>query len=232
MVVIEAQEDRTRRRRRWSTTSPRRPRRPAGPDHARRRPRLRERAARSSPRAGRRARCAGGRSKPGTHVPEAERSPRGHVGHPDDPPARRRPGERPRWTCSRGELEVGAGWWTRPTPPCTARSRPAGQGREPRTRRTPRTPPSQDRCVYKPVAGERPLWDFPDGNPRQPRWPPTPYPARRGWDVVPPTVCRDGPSGPACASCGSTPTTTWTWSRCPAAADHAGRARWRCSTRW
>ena len=53
------------------------------------------------------------------------------------------------------------------------------------------------RCVYKPVSGERPLWDFPD----------TALAAREvltarlaqalGWDIVPATVWRtDGPLGP------------------------------------
>ena len=50
-------------------------------------------------------------------------------------------------------------------------------------------------CIYKPVAGERPLWDFPDGT----------LAARErsaylvsdvlGWDVVPLTILRDGPHG-------------------------------------
>ncbi|HLV58881.1 MAG TPA: SCO1664 family protein [Natronosporangium sp.] len=57
------------------------------------------------------------------------------------------------------------------------------------------------RCVYKPVAGERPLWDFPDGT----------LAGREvaaylvsaylesldpAWALVPPTVHRDGPLGP------------------------------------
>ena len=57
------------------------------------------------------------------------------------------------------------------------------------------------RCVYKPVAGERPLWDFPDGT----------LAGREvaaylvsgflatvdpSWELVPPTVHRDGPLGP------------------------------------
>jgi len=53
------------------------------------------------------------------------------------------------------------------------------------------------RCVYKPVRGERPLWDFPDGT----------LSAREvaaylvcralGWGLVPPTAWReDGPAGP------------------------------------
>ncbi|WP_277352088.1 SCO1664 family protein [Knoellia koreensis] len=51
-------------------------------------------------------------------------------------------------------------------------------------------------AIYKPISGERPLWDFPDGS----------LAAREvaarlvnevgGWDVVPETVLRDGPQGP------------------------------------
>ena len=50
-------------------------------------------------------------------------------------------------------------------------------------------------CVYKPVSGERPLWDFPDGT----------LAARErvaylvseigGWHLIPATVLRDGPLG-------------------------------------
>jgi hypothetical protein len=51
-------------------------------------------------------------------------------------------------------------------------------------------------CVHKPVAGERPLWDFPDGT-LAAREVATYVVARAtGWDVVPPTVLRDGPFGP------------------------------------
>jgi uncharacterized repeat protein (TIGR03843 family) len=50
-------------------------------------------------------------------------------------------------------------------------------------------------CVYKPVAGERPLWDFPDGT--LARREVAAYEVCRalGWDLVPPTVLRDGPLG-------------------------------------
>jgi len=54
----------------------------------------------------------------------------------------------------------------------------------------------QARCVYKPVAGERPLWDFP-GRTLARREVATYLLSRAGgWDVVPPTVLRDGPYGP------------------------------------
>jgi uncharacterized repeat protein (TIGR03843 family) len=51
-------------------------------------------------------------------------------------------------------------------------------------------------CVYKPVAGERPLWDFPDGTLGHREVAAYQVSAATGWDVVPPTVWRDGPFGP------------------------------------
>jgi hypothetical protein len=51
-------------------------------------------------------------------------------------------------------------------------------------------------CVYKPVAGERPLWDFPDGTLAGREVAAFAVSAATGWDVVPPTVHRDGPLGP------------------------------------
>ncbi|MDT0345692.1 SCO1664 family protein [Streptomyces litchfieldiae] len=50
-------------------------------------------------------------------------------------------------------------------------------------------------CVYKPVAGERPLWDFPDGTLAQREVAAYEVSRALGWDVVPPTVLRDGPLG-------------------------------------
>lgn len=49
-------------------------------------------------------------------------------------------------------------------------------------------------AIYKPHRGERPLWDFPDGLYRREV---AAYRLARaiGWDVVPPTVERDGPFG-------------------------------------
>jgi uncharacterized repeat protein (TIGR03843 family) len=52
------------------------------------------------------------------------------------------------------------------------------------------------RCVYKPVAGERPLWDFPDGTLAGREVASFAVSAASGWDVVPPTVLREGPFGP------------------------------------
>ncbi|MFK8905713.1 SCO1664 family protein [Streptomyces sp. YS-3] len=54
---------------------------------------------------------------------------------------------------------------------------------------------SQAHCVYKPVAGERPLWDFPDGTLAQREVAAYEVCAALGWDLVPPTVLRDGPYG-------------------------------------
>jgi uncharacterized repeat protein (TIGR03843 family) len=51
-------------------------------------------------------------------------------------------------------------------------------------------------CVYKPVAGERPLWDFPDGTLAEREIAAYEVSAASGWQIVPPTVYRDGPFGP------------------------------------
>jgi len=51
-------------------------------------------------------------------------------------------------------------------------------------------------CVYKPVAGERPLWDFPDGTLAGREVAAYAVSEATGWDLVPPTVLRDGPYGP------------------------------------
>ncbi|MBT2490247.1 SCO1664 family protein [Streptomyces sp. ISL-96] len=50
-------------------------------------------------------------------------------------------------------------------------------------------------CVYKPVAGERPLWDFPDGTLAQREVAAYEISEVTGWGLVPPTVLRDGPYG-------------------------------------
>ena len=51
-------------------------------------------------------------------------------------------------------------------------------------------------CVYKPIAGERPLWDFPDGTLADREVAAYLVSEALGWDVVPPTWLRDGPHGP------------------------------------
>ena len=51
-------------------------------------------------------------------------------------------------------------------------------------------------CVYKPVAGERPLWDFPDGTLAGREVSTYLVSEAIGWDLVPPTVLRpEGPYG-------------------------------------
>ncbi|MFF8914570.1 SCO1664 family protein [Streptomyces sp. NPDC015032] len=50
-------------------------------------------------------------------------------------------------------------------------------------------------CVYKPVAGERPLWDFPDGTLAGREVAAYEISEATGWGLIPPTVLRDGPYG-------------------------------------
>lgn len=50
--------------------------------------------------------------------------------------------------------------------------------------------------VYKPVAGEKPLWDFPDGTLARREVAAYLVSRASGWDVVPLTWLRDGPLGP------------------------------------
>lgn len=53
------------------------------------------------------------------------------------------------------------------------------------------------RCVYKPVRGERPLWDFPDGTLAGREVAAFLVSEAAGWHVVPPTLLREhGPFGP------------------------------------
>jgi uncharacterized repeat protein (TIGR03843 family) len=54
-------------------------------------------------------------------------------------------------------------------------------------------------CVHKPIAGERPLWDFPDGTLAAREVGAYRVSAATGWNIVPPTVLRDGPWGPGMA---------------------------------
>ena len=51
-------------------------------------------------------------------------------------------------------------------------------------------------CVYKPIAGERPLDDFPDGTLAYREVAAYRVSAVTGWNIVPPTILRDGPLGP------------------------------------
>ena len=50
-------------------------------------------------------------------------------------------------------------------------------------------------CVYKPIAGESPLWDFPDGTLAAREVAAYEVSRALGWDLVPETVMRDGPYG-------------------------------------
>ncbi len=54
----------------------------------------------------------------------------------------------------------------------------------------------QAACVYKPVAGERPLWDFAVGSLAGREVAAYAVSWAAGWNLVPPTVFRDGPFGP------------------------------------
>ena len=49
--------------------------------------------------------------------------------------------------------------------------------------------------VYKPVRGERPLWDFPRGTLAKRETAAYLVSQELGWNLVPPTVLRDGPHG-------------------------------------
>ena len=50
-------------------------------------------------------------------------------------------------------------------------------------------------AIYKPVMGERPLWDFPDGTLAGREVAAHLVSAAGGWDLMPPTVLRSGPYG-------------------------------------
>lgn len=51
-------------------------------------------------------------------------------------------------------------------------------------------------AMYKPIGGERPLWDFPEGTLAERELAAYAISRVGGWDLVPPTVIRDGPRGP------------------------------------
>lgn len=51
-------------------------------------------------------------------------------------------------------------------------------------------------CVYKPVAGEQPLWDFPDGTLAGRELGAYLVSTQLGWNIVPYTIIRYGPAGP------------------------------------
>ncbi len=51
-------------------------------------------------------------------------------------------------------------------------------------------------CVYKPISGEAPLWDFPDGTLAGRELAAYLVSAALGWNLVPHTIIRSGPAGP------------------------------------
>ena len=51
-------------------------------------------------------------------------------------------------------------------------------------------------CIYKPIAGERPLWDFPEGCLAHREYAAFVVSDFLGLDLVPLTILRDGPYGP------------------------------------
>ena len=50
-------------------------------------------------------------------------------------------------------------------------------------------------CIYKPIAGERPLWDFPDGALAYREYAAYLLSNELGFNLVPLTILRDGPYG-------------------------------------
>ncbi|WP_018179329.1 SCO1664 family protein [Jongsikchunia kroppenstedtii] len=64
------------------------------------------------------------------------------------------------------------------------------------------------RCVYKPVRGEQPLWDFPDGTLAGREVGSYLISEAMGLQLIPPTVMRDGPYGPGMAQLWVEPDTT------------------------
>lgn len=61
----------------------------------------------------------------------------------------------------------------------------------------PDTPPGApiEQVVYKPIRGELPLWDFPDGTLAGREVAAFWISERLGWDLIPPTLLREGPVG-------------------------------------
>ena len=53
----------------------------------------------------------------------------------------------------------------------------------------------QAHCVYKPIAGEAPLWDFPEGTLAGRELGAYLISDALGWNIVPYTIIRDGPAG-------------------------------------
>jgi hypothetical protein len=87
---------------------------------------------------------------------------------------------------------------------------------------TVRLPGRSAACVYKPIAGERPLWDFPPGTLAAREVAAYAVSRAAGWGIVPPTVMRDGPFGPGMCQL---------WIDADAAADLVALARSRSHPR-
>jgi len=64
------------------------------------------------------------------------------------------------------------------------------------------------RVAYKPVRGERPLWDFPDGTLALREYATFLVSEATGWDVVTLTLLREGPHGPGMVQWWREPTAT------------------------
>jgi uncharacterized repeat protein (TIGR03843 family) len=79
---------------------------------------------------------------------------------------------------------------------CTIRTAGRPQKKAPRRTAPQKASATTIACVYKPIAGERPLWDFPVGTLAGREVAAYAVSRAAGWDVVPPTVMRDGPFGP------------------------------------
>src|SRR3954469_16626294 len=83
-------------------------------------------------------------------------------------------------------------------------------------------------AIYKPKAGEAPLYDFPEGTLYRRELAAYLFSSWAGWDLVPPTVIRNGPQGigsvhstcnqkvsdPIARSSGAASTSTWSVSCC------------------
>ena len=85
----------------------------------------------------------------------------------------------------------------RPDPrPEMGRARDTKTAKNPKSSKNVRAQQATVACVYKPIAGERPLWDFPAGTLAGREVAAYAVSRATGWGVVPPTVMRDGPFGP------------------------------------
>jgi len=80
--------------------------------------------------------------------------------------------------------------------PEMSRARDTKTPKNPKSSKNVRAQQATVACVYKPIAGERPLWDFPAGTLAGREVAAYAVSRATGWDVVPPTVMRDGPFGP------------------------------------